>query len=84
MTNPLQILIADDHALFRKGFAMLLQDSLAGAGVIEAPGFDSALDLLATNPQISAAFFDLMMPGMAGWRASTRCAKPIRRCALPS
>src|SRR5688572_30936930 len=47
MTDSLQILIADDHALFRKGFAMLLQDSLAQSKVIEASGFDSALDILA-------------------------------------
>lgn len=66
MTKPLQILIADDHALFRKGFAILLQDGLAGAKIIQAAGFDSALDLLAGNAVIDAAFFDLMMPGMAG------------------
>jgi DNA-binding NarL/FixJ family response regulator len=66
MADSLQILIADDHALFRKGFAMLLQDSLAQSKVIEASGFDSALDILAGNAGINAAFFDLMMPGMAG------------------
>lgn len=71
MTGPLQILIADDHALFRKGFALLMQDSLAGAKVIEASGFDTALDILAGNPTITIAFFDLMMPGMAGAESIT-------------
>lgn len=66
MTDQLQILIADDHALFRKGFSLLLQDNLAGAQVIETPGFDSALDILATNPAIKIAFLDLMMPGVVG------------------
>ena len=45
MSESLQILIADDHALFRKGFALLLQDSLANSKIIEASGFDAALDI---------------------------------------
>ena len=30
MTAPAEILIADDHALFRKGFGLLLRDALPG------------------------------------------------------
>lgn len=71
MAGPLQILIADDHALFRKGFALLMQDRLAEAKVIEAAGFDAALDILAGVPSITIAFFDLMMPGMAGAESIT-------------
>ena len=84
MTEPLQILIADDHALFRKGFALLLQDHLNGSSVIEAPGFDSALDILAAKPEIGAAFFDLMMPGMAGIESirAVREAYPALRIAV--
>lgn len=61
-----EILIADDHALFRKGFGLLLQDTLPGVTIKEVAGFDAALDLLASAPQIAGAFLDLMMPGMAG------------------
>ena len=66
MTSPAEILIADDHALFRKGFGLLLRDALPGVGIKEVAGFDAALDLLASSPQMTGAFLDLMMPGMAG------------------
>src|SRR5262245_19856041 len=66
MSTSAQILIADDHALFRKGFGLLLRDALPGVEIKEVSGFDAALDLLAGSPQMSVAFFDLMMPGMAG------------------
>lgn len=66
MTAPKEILIADDHALFRKGFGLLLRDALPGVAIREVAGFDAALDLLAGSPQVTGAFFDLLMPGMAG------------------
>ena len=61
-----EILIADDHALFRKGFGLLLRDALPGVAIKEVADFDAALDLLAGSQQVTGAFFDLMMPGMAG------------------
>jgi DNA-binding NarL/FixJ family response regulator len=66
MTASAEILIADDHALFRKGFGLLLRDVLPGVEIREVAGFDAALDLLAGSPQVTGAFFDLLMPGMAG------------------
>lgn len=66
MTNTAEILIADDHALFRKGFGLLLRDAMPGVTIREVAGFDAALDLLAGSAQMTGAFFDLMMPGMAG------------------
>ena len=55
MTTPAEILIADDHALFRKGFGLLLRDALPGVGIKEVAGFDAALDLLASSPQMTGA-----------------------------
>ena len=66
MTGSAEILIADDHALFRKGFGLLLRDLYPGVAIREVAGFDAALDLLAGSPQVTGAFFDLLMPGMAG------------------
>ncbi|NJO32115.1 MAG: response regulator [Rhodospirillales bacterium] len=66
MATPVEILIADDHALFRKGFGILLRDALPGVGIKEVAGFDAALDLLASSPQMTGAFLDLMMPGEDG------------------
>jgi DNA-binding NarL/FixJ family response regulator len=62
----LKALIADDHSLYRTGLALLLQDRLGVSEVIEASGFDHALDRLADTPGITLALFDLSMPGMGG------------------
>lgn len=66
-TQPKPIaLVADDHSLYRVGLSLLLKDQLGFAEVIEASGFDEALDRLADTPQIALALFDLSMPGMGG------------------
>ncbi len=59
-------LIADDHGLYRMGLKLLLEDRLGFGEVIEAGGFDEALDRLADTPSIKLALFDLSMPGMGG------------------
>lgn len=59
-------LIADDHGLYRMGLKLLLEDRLGFGDVIEAGGFDEALDRLADTPAIKLALFDLSMPGMGG------------------
>ena len=59
-------LVADDHGLYRVGLRLLLEDHLGFDEVLEAGGFDEALDLLAANPSIKLALFDLSMPGMGG------------------
>lgn len=60
------VLIADDHGLYRSGLSLLLKDSLKAQAVVEAKGFDEALDKLASDPAINMALFDLSMPGMSG------------------
>lgn len=59
-------LVADDHGLYRVGLRLLLEDQLGFDEVLEAGGFDEALDILAANPSIKLALFDLSMPGMGG------------------
>ena len=59
-------LIVDDHSLYRVGLGLLLKDQLGFEEVIEASGFDEALDRLADTPNIVLALFDLSMPGMGG------------------
>src|SRR5262245_18462346 len=78
MTASSEILIADDHALFRNGFGLLRRDALPGVSIREVAGFDAALDLLAGNPQVTGAFFDLLMPGMAG----PDCIRAVREAYL--
>jgi DNA-binding NarL/FixJ family response regulator len=59
-------LIADDHGLYRRGLSLLLQDGLGFEHVVEASSFDEALDMIANDPGIRLALFDLSMPGMGG------------------
>ncbi len=60
------VLVADDHGLYRSGFGFLLRDRMGFRAVIEAATFDAALDLLAENPNVELALFDLAMPGITG------------------
>jgi DNA-binding NarL/FixJ family response regulator len=79
-------LIADDHSLYRVGLALLLKDQLGFDSVIEANGFDEALDRLADTPDIKLALFDLSMPGMGGPQslAVVRSSYPELRVAVVS
>ena len=62
----MKVLIADDHGLYRAGLNFLLKDRLGCDDVTEVGTLDEALDLLARQPEINLALFDLSMPGMAG------------------
>lgn len=68
MTTPARgkALVADDHGLYRTGLAFLLRDQLGFSEIIEAAGFDEALDQLALVRDFSLALFDLSMPGING------------------
>jgi DNA-binding NarL/FixJ family response regulator len=66
MPKTFTILLADDHALFRQGIRHLIADSIKGAQVVEADGFDSALEALASHGGAALMVLDLRMPGMAG------------------
>lgn len=61
----MKILVADDHALYRKGLRDLVQRLDTGmVDVLEACNWQSALDLLARNPDSALAVVDLHMPGV--------------------
>src|SRR5262245_19736648 len=79
-------LIVDDHGLYRAGLKLLLEDRLGFERVIEAGGFDEALDRLADTPAIKLALFDLSMPGMGGPSslAVVRSSYPDLRVAVIS
>lgn len=62
----MKVLITDDHGLYRAGLGFLLKDRLGVDDLIEAGTLDDALDILAREPRIKLALFDLSMPGMAG------------------
>jgi len=62
----LKIILADDHALFRGGFALLFKQLEAGALVLEADNLAQALDLANLHPDADLMLLDLNMPGMNG------------------
>ncbi len=62
----MKILLADDHALFRDGFNLLLQQQEPGVQCLVAGGFDEAMALLALHPEVELLMLDYNMPGMRG------------------
>lgn len=65
-TQNLVVLVADDHALFRQGFAFLLKDDLQFGQVHQAGDLETALDLAASLDRLDLMALDLNMPGMSG------------------
>jgi DNA-binding NarL/FixJ family response regulator len=61
-----KIILADDHTLFRDGFALLFRQLEVGATVFEAADLDEALELVARHPDVDLMLLDLNMPGMNG------------------
>lgn len=62
----LKIILADDHALFRDGFALLFKQLEASATVLESDNLAGALNLAALHPDVDLLLLDLHMPGMQG------------------
>jgi len=62
----MQVLLADDHALFREGFSLLLRQLDPDVQVIETGCFEAALACTISRPDIDIALLDLNMPGMNG------------------
>lgn len=61
----MHILIADDHAVVRRGLREILADSLPEATFFEAGNADEALRLLAQRPA-NIVVLDINMPGRSG------------------
>src|ERR1700760_1670232 len=62
--NAMRILLADDHALFRHGLRLLLDDAVDITRFDEAGSLDAALELLESGAPPDLMLFDLRMPGM--------------------
>jgi DNA-binding NarL/FixJ family response regulator len=70
-SNPIRIVLADDHTLFRDGMKRLLAADSRFAVVGEAAGGDELLDIYRGSGA-DVVFMDIDMPGMNGIEASRR------------
>jgi DNA-binding NarL/FixJ family response regulator len=61
----MHILMADDHAVVRRGLKEILAEALPGARFSEASSGDEALKCMAGSP-VSALVLDINMPGRSG------------------
>jgi DNA-binding NarL/FixJ family response regulator len=62
----MKIIIADDHALLRKGLRDTLEQLGPAVTVVEAEDHDTARARLLEHPDADLAVIDLRMPGMNG------------------
>ena len=71
MSDPIRILIADDHPVVRKGLRMAIEEDAGLAIVAEAAEGEAALALIETLlPQV--AVLDVDMPNMSGFELCTK------------
>ncbi|HAS29358.1 MAG TPA: DNA-binding response regulator, partial [Alcanivorax sp.] len=61
-----QVLIADDHPLFREAIARVIDDGFPGSPLLEASALDSALAVAGRHDDLDLVLLDLNMPGMQG------------------
>ncbi|MBI5164853.1 MAG: response regulator transcription factor [Magnetospirillum sp.] len=77
----MKVLLADDHALFRDGIRLVLEDLVPeGLEVVEACDFLQAVAAVRADPRIEIGLIDLHMPGMesfAGLEALRRAAPDL-------
>jgi len=68
----MNILIVDDHALFREGLRHVLGGLDECSGVLEAARCDEAFAMVADNPAIGLVLLDIDLPDMDGCTALHR------------
>lgn len=60
----MKILIADDHALFRDGLALRLEEIVPDAVILQASGYSQVFKILNTESQIDVLLLDVEMQDM--------------------
>ena len=71
MSNPIQVLLVDDHAVVRMGFKMLLESASDIKVVAEADSGEQAVKLYQEHKP-DVVVMDITMPGIGGLEATDR------------
>ncbi|NMP31810.1 response regulator transcription factor [Thalassotalea sp. M1531] len=67
-----QVIIADDHPLFRTALKQAVYECIPDAAIIEAESFNELLANIETQPSLEIVFLDLHMPGNDGFTGLTQ------------
>lgn len=62
-----QVIIADDHPLFRTALKQAIVECIDDAQILEAECFEEVLRAVDANPSLEIVFLDLHMPGNNGF-----------------
>ena len=62
-----QILVVDDHPLFREALAGSIQQSMAQVEILEAGTIQDAVEVISGNKEIDIVLLDLNLPGTSGF-----------------
>lgn len=69
--QALNIIIADDHPLFRGALKQAIEGIAEETSIIEAGDFDAALTAADCHPEADLILLDLSMPGISGFSGLT-------------
>jgi len=71
MLKP-QVVIADDHPLFRTALKQAVSECIKPVEILEAESFPELLKLTESRPALEIVFLDLHMPGNDGFTGLTQ------------
>jgi two-component system, NarL family, nitrate/nitrite response regulator NarL len=74
-SQPMKMLIVDDHPVLREGLAALLRQSGPDTSVLQASDAAEALALVARHADLDIVVLDLVLPGMSGLPAISEIAR---------
>ena len=82
----MNILIVDDHPLFRAGFHAVLEQSSLGAGIVSVATLGEALQALAKDSEIALVLLDLHLRDSEGFAALRAIGErfPTTACVIIS